>query len=252
MLTRTLARLATASRNVHLTPRVSAEDAAKYQSFVKGISEGYFGGEVTAIWRNKLSSSYRGVEKEDGRAIRNMLTAVKSPSPLVIAQALVKFLKAMHKQEYLFSEDCVIAFLSSFVPRIRSAKRIDVTCAVGTKTYSLVQEQYRTFKWFKDNGHTITQRVYTVVIQGASQARFSTLVRFAVREMQSDGFSPDVFIISMIISSLRASTSAKPEVVQNLRRETYRVWTDMTALKVAPDHHCFVTMIGTLMSFGMC
>ncbi|KAJ9453794.1 Pentatricopeptide repeat-containing protein [Diplonema papillatum] len=206
---------------------------------------------VASALRATISSSrYKGVEKLSARGIKVLLSLEGTPPLRTIVPALCELVTRVTSQPCVLDEEAVLAILYRALIQVKAAKRVDLMCVVGSRTHQLLTDMYRLFKWLQAEGHTITTKCWTLLVQAASASRFSTLVRHLLREMQKEGFRPDVYVAAAALGSFKASANAKPEVVDGLRRDCVKLWLDLKADGVFPDAYCYSTMIAVLNSFG--
>eukprot|EP01063_Lacrimia_lanifica_P039706 TRINITY_DN878_c0_g1_i6.p2 TRINITY_DN878_c0_g1~~TRINITY_DN878_c0_g1_i6.p2 ORF type:complete len:569 (+),score=213.18 TRINITY_DN878_c0_g1_i6:140-1846(+) len=250
MLRRCGRALSTARRPAVRAP-LRADEAADYEAFVQGVMAGAYGQATLAAYRDRVGALQRGRTVPNPGSLKRLLTMERLvPSPGRLLKKMVEFLTHVHKEQHRLDEGTLVVFLHAYMKRVEQAKKRDVVCSVGTKTHAILLEMHELFTWCRTNGHEVARKAWTVMVQGASVARFSTLVRYLCREMQRDGVTPDVYVASMVITSFRATKQTKKEVVDALRRETIRAWLELKALGVIPDAHCYAAMIATLNSFG--
>eukprot|EP01061_Rhynchopus_euleeides_P015303 TRINITY_DN2614_c4_g1_i1.p1 TRINITY_DN2614_c4_g1~~TRINITY_DN2614_c4_g1_i1.p1 ORF type:complete len:588 (+),score=123.57 TRINITY_DN2614_c4_g1_i1:119-1882(+) len=249
------------ARAVSLTPG----EQARLRVFVHSILRDVSDKETDTTWHSTLSQRYRGVTVVSPTNYRKLLSVAaqlhelpdeKHPGRprrvrlLDFIPKLVAYAGKTTGEQYRMQEPLVVATLAVYLHQVKNAKRRDMTCYAGSPTHKTLLDMFRLFNWFRSEGHGVDQKAWTVMLQGASAARFTSLVRFILKDMMKENIAPDPVILSTVVRSFSATSSAKEEVVAQLRRECLGVWAEMRGMGVTPDAKCYSALISVLNSFG--
>ena len=226
--------------------------------FIQYVMRRDHSGQGVRVWDGYMCTQYREEAQVSVPAFRKLLEVVQfttvTPGSTVdmdeFVKTFVEYATAVSGKPFFMSEDLVLAVLRQHLLRVKKAKRKDVTCYSSSDTHKKITSMHAMFTWMVRQGHAAKLRAWTVMVQAAGTARFSTLVRFLLRDMAKHEVTPDVFVLSNAIISFKATVSTKEAVVSNLRKECLGTWADFAGIGVVPDARCYAALITVLNSFG--